>query len=92
MQQPFISSQLPALRPVENRLWERKGIWGWWLDLTAPARPPSGAPIGLIEQVRKAELTSYSILAIFVCLIALISNSLADPGTAWAGARSRSRG
>jgi hypothetical protein len=36
------------------------------------------------ERLRKAELTSLSILAIFAFLIALVSNSLADPTTAQA--------
>jgi hypothetical protein len=34
--------------------------------------------------LRKAELTSYSILAVFAFLLALVSNSLADPSTAQA--------
>jgi hypothetical protein len=60
----------------------RTGILGWWLNLTAPRWPTHAIPIDERERLRKAELTSLSILAIFACLIGLVSNSLADPATA----------
>jgi hypothetical protein len=60
----------------------RTGILGWWLNLTAPPWPSHAIPIAERERLRKAELTSFSILAIFACLVALVSNSLADPTTA----------
>lgn len=59
----------------------RVGIFGWWLNLTAPPRPPATAPIAERERIRKAELTSASILAVFLFLVALVSNSLSDPST-----------
>src|SRR5579862_2974575 len=60
----------------------RSGVLGWWVDLTAPPRPAKQLPIAQRERLRKAELTSYIILAVFAFLIALISNSLASPSTA----------
>jgi hypothetical protein len=54
----------------------------WWLDLTAPPLPNRIVPVAERERLRKAELTSYSILAVFLFLIALTSNSLSDPTTA----------
>lgn len=77
-----ISGQLPTLRPVENRLWKREGLAGWWLNLTAPPSPPDFAPIVVKERIRKAELTSFSILVVFLFIIALASNSLANAPTA----------
>src|ERR1051326_1203242 len=62
----------------------RTGALGWWINLTAPPWPDHPLPIAARERLRKAELTSVSILAIFACLIALVSNSLADPATAGA--------
>ncbi|HEU5377098.1 MAG TPA: hypothetical protein VFV38_16835 [Ktedonobacteraceae bacterium] len=62
----------------------RKGVLGWWLNLTAPKWPSHTIPIAERERLRKAELTSFSILAIMAFLIALVSNSLADPATAQA--------
>jgi hypothetical protein len=61
---------------------QREGLLGWWLNLTAPRWPNYSIPISERERLRKAELTSFSILATFACLIALVSNSLADPTTA----------
>jgi hypothetical protein len=57
---------------------------GWWLNLTAPRWPARSLPIAERERLRKAELTSVSFLALFAFLLALVSNSLADPGTAQA--------
>lgn len=59
----------------------RGGLTGWWLDLTAPPRPPLSASIAQRELNRKAELTSLSILAVFIFLVMLVSNSLADAST-----------
>jgi hypothetical protein len=59
-----------------------RGLMGWWLDLTAPPRPNRTLPIGERERLRKAELTSFSILAVFFLLVLLVSNSLAHPSTA----------
>jgi hypothetical protein len=67
---------------IDYRLWERHGLLGWWLDLTAPPPPPKTALISERERLRKAELTSVSLLAVFACLLALVSNSLADLATA----------
>lgn len=60
---------------------QRSGIVGWWLNLTAPPRPAVIHSIVERERLRKAELTSFSILAVFVFLVTLVSNSLADPST-----------
>jgi hypothetical protein len=62
----------------------RQGVAGWWLNLTAPPWPDHPIPIAERERLRKAELTSFSILAIFAFLIALVSNSLVNPATAQA--------
>jgi hypothetical protein len=62
----------------------RQGLVGWWLGLTAPPWPTYPIPVAERERLRKAELTSFSILAIFAFIIALVSNSLADPTTAQA--------
>lgn len=60
----------------------RRGPFGWWLNLTAPPKPQRILEVGPRERMRKAELTSYSILAVFAFLLALVSNSLEDPATA----------
>ncbi|MGZ6321307.1 MAG: hypothetical protein ACXWQR_18655, partial [Ktedonobacterales bacterium] len=70
--------------PRASSLSERRGIVGWWLNLTAPPVPSHVLLVGERERLRKAELTSFSIIAVFVFLIALVSNSLADPATAQA--------
>lgn len=62
----------------------RTGIVGWWLNLTAPPVPGRVLPLRERERLRKAELTSFSILAVFLFLLALVSNSLAHPSTAQA--------
>lgn len=65
----------------EPRRSVRRGIRGWWLNLTAPP-PLTGIPsMAERERQRKAELTSYSILAVFLFLVTLVSNSVADPST-----------
>ncbi|HEX8035875.1 MAG TPA: hypothetical protein VF510_18610 [Ktedonobacterales bacterium] len=70
--------------PRASSLSERRGIVGWWLNLTSPPIPTHVLTITERERLRKAELTSFSIIAVFVFLIALVSNSLADPATAQA--------
>ncbi len=69
-------------RSPERGVAKRSGFMGWWLDLTAPPRQIGLMPIQQRERIRKAELTSYVILAVFGFLLALISNSLASPSTA----------
>ncbi len=76
-----VTAPLSTFRLEDNRLWQRRGLVGWWLNLTAPPRPPRGASIAEQERIRKAELTSLSILAVFAFLIALVSNSLANAAT-----------
>ncbi|MGH2514161.1 MAG: hypothetical protein ACRDHP_00750, partial [Ktedonobacterales bacterium] len=61
---------------------KRSGISGWWLNLTAPPPPNRLLDIGERERLRKAELTSLSILAVFLFLLTLVSNSIAHPATA----------
>ena len=63
------------------RVPHRTGVLGWWLNLTAPPWPVHEVSIAERERLRKAELTSYSILAVFIFLLMLVSNSLADPST-----------
>ncbi len=70
--------------PGAESIARRQGLVGWWLNLTAPPWPAYSIPVKERERLRKAELTSCSILAIFAFLIALVSNSLADPTTAQA--------
>lgn len=67
-----------------SNLSQRRGIVGWWLNLTSPPVPNYVLPINERERLRKAELTSFSIIAVFAFLIALVSNSLEDPATAQA--------
>ena len=68
--------------PERNGFSKRKGITGWWLNLTAPPLPDRLLGIGERERLRKAELTSLSILAVFLFLLTLVSNSLTHPATA----------
>lgn len=75
---------LTAQSTTAHSIIRRTGLVGWWLNLTAPAWPDHSVPIQERERLRKAELTSFSILAIFAFLIALVSNSLADVTTAQA--------
>ena len=75
---------LTAQSATAHSIIRRTGLVGWWLNLTAPAWPDHSVPIQERERLRKAELTSFSILAIFAFLIALVSNSLADVTTAQA--------
>lgn len=78
---PDASSPVMDDEPIEPAYVRRHGLMAWWLDLTAPPLPNRVLPISERERLRKAELTSYSILAIFCFLIALVSNSLASPST-----------
>ncbi len=75
---------LTSQSATDHSIIQRKGLVGWWLNLTAPSWPTHSLPIQERERLRKAELTSFSILAIFAFLIALVSNSLADLTTAQA--------
>lgn len=64
---------------VDARLRKRFGLAGWWLDLTAPPRPGGIVSLADRERIRKAELTSYSILAVFILLLILVSYTLTQP-------------
>ena len=64
---------------VDAHLRKRFGLAGWWLDLTAPPRPGGIVSLAERERIRKAELTSYSILAVFIFLIILVSDALTQP-------------
>lgn len=55
---------------------KRSGPGGWWLNLTAPPRPGGTLLLPQREWIRKAELTSYSILAVFFLLLILVSDTL----------------
>jgi hypothetical protein len=74
----------PPPQPATPATVHRTGWLGWWVDLTAPPLPANWAslPAGQSERLRKAQLTSYSILAVALFLATLFSNSIADPGTA----------
>lgn len=73
----------PVAPPSQRQQYvQRKGIVGWWLDLTAPPRPNRTLASAESERLRKAELTSLSIIPIFLLLIALVSNSLESLATA----------
>src|SRR5258706_9720400 len=62
-------------------LFRRSGIGGWWLDWTAPPHPGGYiSPLGC-ERLRRAELASFCFLGLFVFLVFLLSNSLADQAT-----------
>ena len=67
-----------------RRRLRRTGLMGWWIDLTAPPLSEGSLRLDQREQLRKAELTSYSILGVFAFLVALVSNSLASVATAQA--------
>lgn len=83
MQVPQISSQSPR-SPYEQEtlLWQRKGFLGWWFALTAPPRPADMSSFRTREYTRRGEMTSLTILAVFLFLMGIISNSLSDPSTA----------
>lgn len=72
----------PSQNTGDVSIGQRHGLLGWWLDLTAPSWPNQPVSIAERERLRKAELTSYSLLASFAFLIALVSNSLVDSTTA----------
>jgi hypothetical protein len=78
-----VTPSLSTARP-DSPFVRRTGVIGRWLDLTAPPRPRERLPVRERERLRKAELTSLSILVVFGFLLALVANSLADPGTAQA--------
>lgn len=62
--------------------WRRKGLFGWWFALTAPERPDDMNMLETREFVRRGEMTSLTILAVFLFLAGIVSNSLSDPSTA----------
>jgi hypothetical protein len=70
--------------PDHVKIAPRTGLMGGWLNLTAPRWPTHPLSVAERERLRKAELTSFSILAIFAFLLALVSNSLANVATAQA--------
>lgn len=80
--------QQPGEMPRDGRLEysnpglsARRGPFGWWLNLTAPPKPRQILDVATRERLRKAELTSYIILAVFGFLLMLVSNSIDDPAT-----------
>jgi hypothetical protein len=74
------SSQSSKLAPqVAAQLNKRSGIVGWWLNLTAPPRPNGILLLFERERIRKAELTSFSILAVFLFLLILVSDTITQP-------------
>ncbi len=78
---PAANAAWPQPGRQDERAVRRSGLLGWWLALTAPRWPQGPISITERQRLRKAELTSLSILAVAGFLIALISNSLADPST-----------
>lgn len=67
---------------VTGGMFDRAGLLGWWLRLTAPAWPDALPAIGERERLRKAELTGLSILAVALLLATLLSANLDRPQTA----------
>ncbi|GCE12096.1 hypothetical protein KTT_19550 [Tengunoibacter tsumagoiensis] len=69
-------------KPLSGSLWwERKGMLGWWLNLTAAIRPTDMSELATREYIRKSELLSLVIVGICGFVLALTSNSLSDPST-----------
>src|SRR6185437_2180382 len=78
-------SQSPQLvAQVSSPLSTRSGLAGWWLNLTAPPRPSGILLLFERERIRKAELTSYSILAVFFFLLMLVSDTLTQSSARFA--------
>ena len=94
MKNQWQSESEVGLRPIsgdgrgsvgQSQRRRRTGLMGWWIDLTAPPLLSEGSlRLDQRERLRKAELTSYSILGVFAFLVALVSNSLASMSTAQA--------
>src|SRR5579885_629929 len=76
---PLYHHQRSAPRKM---LWERKGIVGWWFNLTAPPRPTDMSSLQVRESIRKGETNSLIAAATAAFLVAIVFNSLADPSTA----------
>ena len=66
---------------IDAPLPPRSGIVGWWLNLSAPPRPGGILVLAERERIRKAELTSYGILAVFAFLLIVVSYALTVPST-----------
>ncbi len=74
-QQTGRGSRPPGATNMDQTAAIRSGLLGWWLSLTAPPRPLGLVPVAERERIRKAELTSVSMLAVFVFLVTLVSDS-----------------
>ena len=74
----------PSFQEPEKRTlwWQRKGPFSWWFGLTAPPRPTNMSSLETREFIRRGEMTSLTILAVFLFLAGIISNSISDPSTA----------
>ncbi len=82
-----LSQGLPAPQPqppTSDRAVSRSSLVGWWLNLTAPPEPKNILSRAQSERLRKAELTSLTLIPVFGFLIALVSNSLVSASTAQA--------
>src|SRR5690348_9388338 len=78
-------SQSPqSISQVAVPLHRRSGMGAWWLNLTAPPRPSGILALFERERIRKAELTSYSILAVFFFLLMLVSDTLTQSSARFA--------
>ncbi|HEY7849188.1 MAG TPA: hypothetical protein VIC27_03935 [Ktedonobacterales bacterium] len=78
-----MSQGLPSPQPsMSGRASTRSGLSGWWLNLTAPPEPDRILSHAQSERLRKAELTSLTLIPVFAFLIALVSNSLVSAATA----------
>jgi hypothetical protein len=78
-----MSQGIPSPQPsVGVRTSLRSGLSGWWLNLTAPPEPAHILSHAQSERLRKAELTSLTLIPVFAFLIALVSNSLVSAATA----------
>lgn len=72
------------ISPVAASFNKRSGIGAFWLNLTAPPRPEGFLSLPERERIRKAELTSYSILAVFLFLLTLVSDTITQPSARFA--------
>jgi hypothetical protein len=68
-----------SIQQIATPLNRRSGMGAWWLNLTAPQRPSGILALFERERIRKAELTSYSILAVFLFLLILVSDTFTQP-------------
>jgi hypothetical protein len=60
---------------------QRRGILGWWLDLTAPPPAAASATLNERERVRRAELSGYVTFAVLALGLLMLPNALQNRPT-----------